>query len=90
MLRMLPKFALRLLVVLLPLGLGACADSVTSGRPLSRLTDLVRGYDKTLTKSEQQAVIDEMQNDAKQREATREEETPSVAAKPAEKKQSQN
>ena len=85
MLRTLPIIAARLAVVLIPLGLGACADSLTSGQS-SRFSDLIRGYDKTLTKSEQKAAIDEMQNDAKQQETAREEETPTPAkAKPAAK-----
>ena len=59
--RMLPGLALRLLAVLLPLGLGACADTLTSKETTSSTT-LRRDYDKTLTKSEQKAVIDDLQS----------------------------
>ena len=57
MLRMRLRFALRLLAVLPPLGLGACADTMTAGQPLASSTELLRDYDKTLTKSEQKAAI---------------------------------
>lgn len=49
--------------VLIPLFLGGCADSLTTGKPLSRFTDLVRGYDKTMTKEEQKAAIAELQEE---------------------------
>ncbi len=61
MLRMLPELSLRLLAVLLPLGLAACADTLTSKETASSAT-LRRDYDKTLTKSEQKAVIDDMRS----------------------------
>jgi len=60
MLRMRLRFALRLLAALPPLGLGACADTMTAGQPLASSTELLRDYDKTLTKSEQKAAIDEL------------------------------
>jgi hypothetical protein len=50
--------ALRLSAVLLLLGLSACASVEDS--PLSS-TQLQRQYDKTLTKTEQQAVISDLQ-----------------------------
>lgn len=50
-----------ILAGLLPLFLAGCADSLTSGQPLSRFTDLVRGHDKTMTKDEQKAEIAELQ-----------------------------
>lgn len=43
--------------------LGGCADSMPEARPLKRFTDLVRGYDRTLTESEKEAVISELQKD---------------------------
>jgi hypothetical protein len=52
---------LRLLAVLIPLGLGACADTLTSEETTSSAT-LQRQYDKTLTKSERSAVISDLQN----------------------------
>lgn len=48
---------------LMALSLGGCADSLTAGKPLSRFTDLVRGYDKTMTKEEQKAAIAELQEE---------------------------
>jgi hypothetical protein len=54
-------FSLRLLAVLLPLGLGACADTLTSKETASSTT-LRRDYDKTLTKTEKEAVISDLQN----------------------------
>ena len=63
MLRMHLRLAVRLLAVLLLLGLGACADTITAGQPLASSTELLRDYDKTLTKSEQKAAIDELKND---------------------------
>jgi uncharacterized protein YihD (DUF1040 family) len=45
------------------LWLGGCADSLPEAKPLKRFTDLVRGYDTTLTSSEKQAVITELQKD---------------------------
>lgn len=56
----LPGLLMRLLAVLLPLGLGACAGSLTSKETASSAT-LQRDYDKTLTKDEQKAVISDMQ-----------------------------
>jgi len=47
--------------------LGGCADTMTDGQPMKRFTDLVRSYDRTLTKSEKKAAITELQQD-KQRQ----------------------
>jgi hypothetical protein len=52
---------LRLLAILIPLGLSACADTLTSQETTSSAT-LQRQYDKTLTKSEQKAVISDLQS----------------------------
>ena len=49
------------------LWLGGCADTMTAGQPMKRFTDMVRGYDQTLTKSEKEAAISELQQD-KQRQ----------------------
>lgn len=59
MLRTLPGHALRLLAVVLPLGLGGCADTLSSSDVASS-SELLKSYDKTLTKTEQQAVIDDL------------------------------
>ena len=45
------------------LWLGGCADTMTSGQPMKRFTDLVRSYDQTLTKAEKKTAIDELQQD---------------------------
>jgi hypothetical protein len=52
---------LRLLAIPLTLGLAACAETATSDQMTSSTT-LRRGYDNTLTKSEQQAVISDLEN----------------------------
>ena len=52
---------LRLLALLLPLGLGACADTMSSGETTSSAT-LQRQYDKTLTQTERKAVISDLQS----------------------------
>lgn len=65
----LPALALRLLAVLITLGLSACADTLTSEETKSSST-LQRDYEKTLTKSEKDAVISDLQAaKAKQGEA---------------------
>jgi len=51
-------------VAMLPvLLLGGCADQLPTGQPMKRFTELVRSYDKTLTKSEKNAAISELQED---------------------------
>ncbi len=60
MLRTLPSNALRLLALLIPLGLGACADTISSSE-VTPSSQLLREYDKTLTKSEQRAAISELE-----------------------------
>lgn len=82
MLRMRLRFALRLLAVLPPLGLGACADTMTARQPLASSTELLRDYDKTLTKSEQKAAIDELKND-QEKAAKEESAAPQDAPAPA-------
>jgi hypothetical protein len=66
------------------LWLGGCADTVPSERPLKRFTDLVRGYDQTLTKEEQKAVITELKNDKARQQQQAGEETIGSAPEPAE------
>jgi hypothetical protein len=61
MLRTLHTSPFRLLALLLPLGLGACADTISSNQVTSS-SELLKDYDKTLTKSEQQAVISDLEN----------------------------
>ena len=43
--------------------LGGCANQLPTGQPMKRFTELVRSYDKTLTKSEKDAAITELQED---------------------------
>jgi hypothetical protein len=59
MLRLLP--ASRLFALLVPLGLAACADTISSSE-VAPSSELLRDYDKTLTKSEQQAVISDLES----------------------------
>ena len=54
-----PSFSL--IALLLTLALGACAETATSDEVTSSAT-LLREYDKTLTKSEQKAIISELQS----------------------------
>jgi hypothetical protein len=83
MLRMLPELSLRLLAVLLPLGLAACADTLTSKETASSAT-LQRDYDKTLTKAEQKAVIDDMRSSTAKQEDGEAPETASTGAQSGE------
>jgi hypothetical protein len=80
---LLPRLSLRLLAALLPLALGACADTLTSKETASSAT-LRRDYDKTLTKAEQKAVIDDMSAAAKKKEPAPTGQTASTEAKTAE------
>jgi hypothetical protein len=52
---------LRLLAVLIPLGVSACADRLTSEETKSSSTPQ-RDYENTLTKAEKEAVISDLQN----------------------------
>ena len=80
-----PGLSLRLLAVLLPLGLGACADTLTSGQAASS-SELQRGYDKTLTKAEQKAAISDLQDAKAKQQGTESSDPPaSTAAQSAEK-----
>jgi len=87
MLRTLPSLALRalrLLTVLLTLGVVACADTITSNEASSS-NQLLKDYDKTLTKTEQQAVISDLQGaKAKQQDEVSPATTGSTGAKSAE------
>ena len=78
-----PRRSLRLLAVLLPLTLGACADTLTSKETASSAT-LQRDYNKTLTKAEQKAAIDEMSAAAKKNDPEAAGKPASTEAKPAE------
>jgi hypothetical protein len=80
---LLSRRSLRLLAALLPLALGACADTLTSKENASSAT-LQRDYDKTLTKAEQKAAIEDMSAAAKKNNPTAADQTASTQAKPAE------
>jgi hypothetical protein len=80
---LLTRSSLRLLVLLLPLALAACADTLTSKETASSAT-LQRNYDKTLTKAEQKAAIDDMSAAAKKNDPEAAGQTASTEAKPAE------
>ncbi|MEX1061231.1 MAG: hypothetical protein WED13_09445 [Methyloceanibacter sp.] len=81
--RILSGLSLRLLAILLPLALGACADTLTSKETTSATT-LQRDYDKTLTKSEQKAVISDLQNATAKPGAEASDPTASTGAESAE------
>jgi hypothetical protein len=90
MLRMLPRFALRLLAALVPLALAACADVLTSGQPVATNAQLQRDYDKTMTKTEQAAAISDLaQEKLKQEQAVQQDNSgqtgtgAAVSSKPA-------
>lgn len=52
------------LVAMLPVILMAgCADSMPDGARLKRFTEVIRGYDNTLTKSEKEAAISDLQKE---------------------------
>jgi hypothetical protein len=53
--------SLPMIALLLTLALGACAETATPDEVTSSAT-LLREYDKTLTKSEQEAIIRELQS----------------------------
>jgi hypothetical protein len=78
-----PRLSLGLLAALLPLTLGACADTLTTKETASSAT-LQRDYDKTLTKAEQKAAIDDMSASAKKNNPAAADQTASTEAKPAE------
>lgn len=83
----LSAFAHRLLAALLSLGLAACADTLTSQETKSSST-LRREYENTLTKSEKDEVISDLQAaKAKQQGSETGEATASTGAKPAETQQ---
>jgi hypothetical protein len=77
------RIPLRLLAVMLPLTLGACAETLTAKDSASSAT-LRRDYDKTLTKAEQKAVIDDMSATAKKNDPEAGGQTASTEAKPPE------
>jgi hypothetical protein len=52
-----------LLAVLSVFLLTGCADSMPDGARLKRFTEVIRGYDTTLTKSEKDAAISELQQE---------------------------
>jgi hypothetical protein len=82
MLRMLPTTVLRLLALLVPLGLAACADTISSSEVTPSST-LLKQYDRTLTKSEQKQAISELE--AAQAKARGETPPDTTGAKSAEK-----
>jgi len=52
------------LVAMLPVILMAgCADTMPDGARLKRFTEVIRGYDNTLTKSEREAAISDLQKE---------------------------
>lgn len=43
--------------------MAGCADSMPDGTRLKRFTEVIRGYDTTLTESEKKAAISELQKE---------------------------
>jgi hypothetical protein len=80
MLRVSLKAIAGLLIVLLPLGAGGCADSIERKGPVGRFAELMKSYDKTLTKDQQRAAIAELQSDAKHQGSEAKQATSSVGA----------
>jgi hypothetical protein len=68
MLRMLTRLAFRILAVLTPLALAACADTVNSGQPLASNSELQRQYDKTMTKAEQKNAISDLEQEKRRQD----------------------
>ncbi len=64
MMRMLPRLTFGATVLLLAFSVSGCSESLTGIQPLRKFSDLVRPYKKTLTRAEQKAAIDELQDDA--------------------------
>jgi hypothetical protein len=83
MLRMLPRFAFRILAVLTPLSLAACADTVNSGQPLASNSELQRQYDKTMTKSEQAQAISDLEQEKRRQDQVIGQDNSASAAPPA-------
>ena len=61
-LHMLPRLTALALTVLSVLPLAGCAESVATGESNQRFTELMKPYDKTLTKAQQKEAISELQN----------------------------
>jgi len=61
-LHMLSRLSALALTVLIVLPLAGCAESVATGESNERFTELMKPYDKTLTKAQQKATISELQN----------------------------
>lgn len=64
MMCVLPRLAFGATALLLTFSASGCSDSLTGIQPLQKFSDLVRPYKKTLTRAEQKAAIDELQEDA--------------------------
>ena len=70
MMRMLPRLVLGATALLLAFSVGGCSDLLTGLQPLQKFSDLVRPYKKTLTRAEQKAAIDELQDEAEKHKNT--------------------
>ena len=69
-----------MLAVLVPLGLAACADTLSSGRPLASNSELQRQYDKTLTKSERDSAISDLEQEKRRQEEAVQQDNAATAA----------
>ena len=83
MMRMLPRLAFGATALLLACSAGGCSESLPGIQPLQKLSDLVRPYKKTLTRAEQKAAIDELQDDAEKHQNTEGEVETTASVTPA-------
>ena len=58
-----------LVTVLSVLLLSGCADTLPDGGRLQRFTDVIRGYDSTLSQDEKEAAISELQAEKERQQA---------------------
>jgi hypothetical protein len=79
MLRFVPRLAGLILIASLPLAVGGCAES----GPMAKFTDLMKGYDKTLTKEQQKAAIADMESAQVKHEDEAHQDTTGSAPTPA-------
>lgn len=60
---MFTRSAYALVAAITVLLLGGCASSMPDTSRLQRFTEVIRGYDSTLTKTEKEAAISDLQNE---------------------------
>lgn len=83
MMRMLPRLAFGATALLLACSAGGCSGSLPGIQPLQKFSDLIRPYNKTLTKAEQTAAINELQDEAEKHQNTESEVETTASVTPA-------